>query len=1439
MNFFTVTSRLSCKQRSIPFLMIFVLATAPVTDSLAGQIWDGGAGSGLWNNALNWDADTLPNFGNAISFSGITQTATINDLAADTTIGGISFTNTIADQAFTLGGNRITLGGNITTATLTGGVASATILNTIDLDIILSGSRTITAAASTTHGNHSLTINGIISESSAGFGLTKNGGSGGILTLSAVNTFSGNVTLVSGTISFNTIANAGTASSLGMGSTIVAGSSAGSTGTLLYTGTGDSTNRQIQIGTGGTATSTVGLIIQNNGTGALTFTNGSFNVPFVTSTANKTLTLSGSNASGNLISGVIADNNTVGGGRIALTKGGSGTWVLSGVNSFSGQVRIDQGTLSVNSLANAGTSSAIGTGEGNGLINIGSGSSTGTLIHTGGADVSTDRQVQIGRSTINAGGAVIQNDGVGTMTFSNDVFNTSDTSITATSAARTLTLQGTNAGNNQISGVISNNVGSGAVVGTVSLAKAGAGMWTLAGANTFTGNVSLSAGTLNLNNAGSGGTSSAIGTGTLTVTGGGIDNTSGGAITLSTNNPVAFNGSFAYGATEDLNLGSGVVSIGGASRTLTFNGGKTLTMGELRWSSDLDRTLTVTQASGAGGKLVLGGFQLNILSTATGSRTRSIAGGVAVEITGPIVDGNSLANNLTYSGNSILKLSAANSYTGITSITGGGVLDVGDLSSGALVGGGLVFSGSSVLQGSGDFTRDFSGIATAAAGQLAGSTGGFAARGGTLTVNFGGAAATVLLNTGQSRFGTNFVLGSSSADSPVIVVNPLSTSGTFTRTFTVHSGTGGDYAELLGAVSSTGSIVKEGAGLLILSGENTVTGSLAVNAGTVQFGNPTTNGGTTGAAPFSAIINNASIVFNRSNALTYANVISGTGNVTQAGVGTTILTGTSIYSGTTIINAGILQLGSGGTAGAITGTSGISNNATLAVNRSNALTISADISGSGVVNQMGAGVTSLGGVNTYAGGTNINLGSLSFLNTSAKPATGVTTVAAGATVGLGVAASGGFFTSADVDSLFAGMLTNVTNDAASNVGIDTTAGDFTYASNVPVTTRGLNKLGPNTLTLTGANAYTGNTIISGGVLDVGTISSGSLGSGGVLFANNSILQGNGSFTRSFSGNSGSSSGQVSGLSGGFAAKGGTLTVNFGGTGGNVTLSNGNFRFGNNFVFGSPTADSRVVVVNPLTLNTLTRIFTVNAGAGGDSAELQGVISSSNATDGIVKEGNGTLILSANNAYSGGTNVTAGTLLVTNTIGSATGTGNVTTATGTTLGGIGTIAPTDTSSVILGGGVAPGISDANQGVGKITFTPANGNVTFQSTSSIAFQLGGDGVNDFIDFNASGSGIIDFSAMLAGSWGVSFANGYTPAAGHSFDLIDWAALSGPAVAGLSDSLLGVLPTTGFEPSWMWDVSQFITNGTISIAIVPEPSRVLLTLTGMIVLFHRRRR
>ena len=74
------------------------------------------------------------------------------------------------------------------------------------------------------------------------------------------------------------------------------------------------------------------------------------------------------------------------------------------------------------------------------------------------------------------------------------------------------------------------------------------------------------------------------------------------------------------------------------------------------------------------------------------------------------------------------------------------------------------------------------------------------------------------------------------------------------------------------------------------------------------------------------------LVFDRSNALTYSGEISGTGALVKNGIGTLMLTGENTFSGGTTINAGILQIGNGGTTGSIVGD--IVDNAVLVFDRS-------------------------------------------------------------------------------------------------------------------------------------------------------------------------------------------------------------------------------------------------------------------------------------------------------------------------------------------------------------------------------------------------------------------------------------------------------------------------------------------------------------------------
>ncbi|WP_175422146.1 autotransporter domain-containing protein [Agrobacterium tumefaciens] len=98
------------------------------------------------------------------------------------------------------------------------------------------------------------------------------------------------------------------------------------------------------------------------------------------------------------------------------------------------------------------------------------------------------------------------------------------------------------------------------------------------------------------------------------------------------------------------------------------------------------------------------------------------------------------------------------------------------------------------------------------------------------------------------------------------------------------------------------------------------------------------------------------------------------GSLEKVGAGTLTLTGNNTYTGSTVISAGTLQLGDGGTSGAVVGE--VTNNGTLALNRSDRLALSGVISGSGVVRQIGTGTTVLTGNNTYTGGTVISDGTL-------------------------------------------------------------------------------------------------------------------------------------------------------------------------------------------------------------------------------------------------------------------------------------------------------------------------------------------------------------------------------------------------------------------------------------------------------------------------------
>ncbi len=193
-----------------------------------------------------------------------------------------------------------------------------------------------------------------------------------------------------------------------------------------------------------------------------------------------------------------------------------------------------------------------------------------------------------------------------------------------------------------------------------------------------------------------------------------------------------------------------------------------------------------------------------------------------------------------------------------------------------------------------------------------------------------------------------------------------------------------------------------------------------------------------------------------------------------------MLTGTIAHSGGTTIVGGTLQVGGGGTTGAISGN--FLNNATLAFDRSDNLTFAGVVSGAGAVAQSGAGTLELSGSNTYSGGTIINSGKL-LVNNIANSGTGSgpVVVNSGATLG-GTGAIAGAVTvnagahmapGASLESLDVGSLTLAAGSIL-DFELDTIL-DVDSSDLINVTaTNGLTING-GTLNLTNAGSMTGGT----------------------------------------------------------------------------------------------------------------------------------------------------------------------------------------------------------------------------------------------------------------------------------------------------------------------------------------------------------------------------
>jgi len=341
--------------------------------------------------------------------------------------------------------------------------------------------------------------------------------------------------------------------------------------------------------------------------------------------------------------------------------------------------------------------------------------------------------------------------------------------------------------------------------------------------------------------------------------------------------------------------------------------------------------------------------------------------------------------------------------------------------------------------------------------------------------------------------------------------------------------------EFSGIISGNTTINKQNTGTLILSGNNSLTGVLNIQDGTVVLGSGGTSGSVADASSIQ-ISDGAVLGLHRSDDWDMVTPIAGDGEVHHLGTGTTSLTSDNTYTGITRIFAGTLQAGDGGTTGSLGG-GDVVNDGLLAFNRSNTYTAAQSISGSGGLIQRGDGIVVLTGTNTYGGTTTIENGTLQIGNGGTSGTLGTGNVlndgvlafnrSDSHTVGQQISGSGDLLQSGTGTTILTGtnsyLGTTTVEDGILQIGNGGTTGTLgvgdvhlndgtlainrsnTYWISQTITGNGdLRQSGIGTTILTGANDYAGQTTISAGTLQIGDGgTTGTIGTGDVV--NDSIL----------------------------------------------------------------------------------------------------------------------------------------------------------------------------------------------------------------------------------------------------------------------------------------------------------------------------------------------
>ena len=853
--------------------------------------------------------------------------------------------------------------------------------------------------------------------------------------------------------------------------------------------------------------------------------------------------------------------------------------------------------------------------------------------------------------------------------------------VTATLGGR-LNIGG--AGTVALNGIVSDGVGPGMLL----MKKTGNGTLTLGNANTHTGGVEFSGslGTIILGN------KAGLGAGALRIVGGAgtllaSADLSGANAIGNTINYVSVNN--ATTATLGLTLTAGSkVAVWNTGAVAPVIGEMVTAAGNLPFYT---RVTGVTGTAGAGTVT----FDLNagLGGTVTGVTTAPHAGGGS----GTTIFGGT--NKMEFSGTQNLTTQWS---TGAAATQTLNVTNTAD----------TIFSG--VLQQLGGTA----GLTKTGAGRL-------------ILTNANTYTGTTTISAGTLQLGNGGTSGS------------LSTSGNLTnnanltlnRSNTVTQGVDFNTA----AITGTGSLTHAGAGTVILTAANTFTGGTTISSGTLQIGNNSTTGSLSNT---DGIVNNGTLLFNRSAGLTTSSVISGTGALIQDNSTAnysiiTVNAAGSSFSGTTTVRNGFLSVGPNSI---LSGVNGPLGGGTSAIVLGDPSTLASGYSGSGP-----NAVLQVTGVNDALvqdytisrdldSSTASNLAgrnNLQYVNGNVG-AQGTLTVSGGWTL------SGGNLRSNGLAAQQAGMSIDFTGAIS--------GGNSATRFRINDYGQGVGKIRLSN----SANSYASQTTVTGGTL---LIAGNAAVASGVLGTNASLILAEG-------GNAALAN---------TALIDGPYTVDK-----TIALQNGSAPASTWTLGGNQPAVSEFTGNVTTVANVNSRTLKLAQAAAG-SVSFSGVISANTdaaAVTDIEKIGDGTVILSGANTYDGITTVTAGTLFANNTTGSATGAGAVAVSSGATLGGTGSISGVTTIStgaIIAPGASAGTLTIANNlivdgiyacqldGAANGDKLAVTGDLDIDGATLAVSTLGGGASGDYVIATYTGSltGTLTISPALPAGYSVSYA------------------------------------------------------------------------------------